>query len=250
MMNLQCLVPLANVMKEPSHRAELHTQMLLGDQIEMLEEAMPWCRVKLLWDGYEGWVLRAQLGLAAHETETRAPYLMEPLLVRGLGTLFPGTSLLAIPEDLRMNVDVSRCFSQNRSQAFSAESVRELLQVYLGVPYMWGGNSTAGIDCSGLSQMLYRFFGIALPHEAAEQMNLGRTLDFVQEAKPGDLAFFANAEGDIVHVGIVWGEGELIHASESNGKVCIDALDQQGIWLKQAGSRSRVALRLIRRLVD
>ena len=118
----------------------------------------------------------------------------------------------------------------------------ENAMMYLNSPYLWGGRTPFGIDCSGLSQMVYRLNGIDLPRDADEQAEVGTTLSFVEESDPGDLAFFDNAEGKIVHVGIILENNHIVHAS---GKVRIDRIDQQGIFNTDLGNHTH-KLRLIK----
>ena len=110
---------------------------------------------------------------------------------------------------------------------------------------MWGGRSPFGLDCSGFTQIIYKMIGIRIPRDASEQVNIGRALSFVDEALPGDLAFFDDEEGNIVHVGIIWKRNKIIHAS---GKVRIDNVDQFGIFnvdLKRYTHKMRVMKNII-----
>ena len=113
---------------------------------------------------------------------------------------------------------------------------------FLNSPYLWGGRTPLGIDCSGFTQMVYRLQGIDLPRDAYQQSEVGTTLSFIEESEAGDLAFFDDQEGKITHVGIMLEDNHIIHAS---GKVRIDRIDQQGIFNKETGKHTH-KLRLIK----
>jgi cell wall-associated NlpC family hydrolase len=132
---------------------------------------------------------------------------------------------------------------------FSLPLKMRILNSYLNAPYLWGGCSVYGIDCSGLSKMFYRFFNLPLPHLAAAQMEMGTVLDFISNAVCGDLAFFENEQQEINHVGILLNDHEIIHASESNGRVTSDLIDHQGIINRVTGKRTH-QLRIIKRLYE
>ena len=117
--------------------------------------------------------------------------------------------------------------------------------MFMNAPYLWGGKTPFGIDCSGLSQMVYKLNGIHLPRDAYQQAEKGITLSFVEEAEPGDLAFFDDAEGNITHVGILLENNLIIHAS---GKVRVDPIDHQGIFNKELNNYSH-KLRLIKKII-
>jgi cell wall-associated NlpC family hydrolase len=133
--------------------------------------------------------------------------------------------------------------------SFRQENILPIVLSYMHVPYVWGGRTHAGIDCSGFSAMLYKYFNIPLKHEATWQSQQGQVLDFLQNAKCGDLAFFDDEDGNITHVGILLNESEIIHATESAGGVTIDDIDNAGIVSRLTGKRTH-RLRVVKRIVE
>lgn len=129
---------------------------------------------------------------------------------------------------------------------FCTEEIETVAKGFLNSPYLWGGRSFYGIDCSGLVQVVYKIVGICLPRNASQQIEKGETVSFVEEAKTGDLAFFDDEEGRIIHVGICLGQGLILHAS---GCVRIDTLDHQGIYNKERRLYSH-RLRAIKRVLN
>ena len=117
--------------------------------------------------------------------------------------------------------------------------------MYLNAPYLWGGKSPFGIDCSGFTQMVYKLNGYKLLRDASQQSKQGDALSFIEESEPGDLAFFDNDEGNIIHVGIIMEDNYIIHAS---GKVRIDRLDHLGIYNAEA-NRHTHKLRVIKKII-
>jgi cell wall-associated NlpC family hydrolase len=113
--------------------------------------------------------------------------------------------------------------------AFSEEYIKHTALSYMHAPYQWGGRTIAGIDCSGLTQMVYKMCGIPIPRDASQQALEGETLDFLQNGRCGDLAFFDNAEGKIVHVGMLLDNATIVHATEVAGRVVMDRIDPGGI---------------------
>lgn len=130
-----------------------------------------------------------------------------------------------------------------RAEDGAADAIKKIAFTFLNTPYLWGGRCVFGIDCSGFTQMVYKFFGIALLRDARQQATQGVTVDFLQQAVCGDLAFFDNAAGEIIHVGILLNSNEIIHAS---GKVQVDAIDNGGIISRATGQRTQ-KLRIIKR---
>jgi cell wall-associated NlpC family hydrolase len=127
----------------------------------------------------------------------------------------------------------------------TTKGIAENAYMYLHSPYLWGGRTPFGIDCSGFTQMVYKLAGIKLKRDAWQQAEQGSLIHLVDEARQGDLAFFDNDEGRIIHVGIVLPNNKIIHAS---GKVRLDSLDHHGIF-NQETKKYTHNLRLIKRFV-
>jgi cell wall-associated NlpC family hydrolase len=125
----------------------------------------------------------------------------------------------------------------------SPKLIKQVAFKFLNTSYLWGGKSVFGIDCSGYAQMVYKFLNTFLPRDAWQQAEQGTAVNFLQEAHCGDLAFFDNEEGKIIHVGILLNENEIIHAA---GKVRIDKIDTQGIVNLETKQRTH-KLRIIKR---
>ena len=127
---------------------------------------------------------------------------------------------------------------------FHPEMMIDYAKMLLGAPYLWGGRTAFGIDCSGLVQVCARMAGLLLPRDASQQVKEGELVYFLQETQPGDLAFFGEEDGHITHVGIILGDEQIIHCS---GQVRIDYLDQTGIFNKEKNEHTH-RLQVIKRM--
>ena len=116
---------------------------------------------------------------------------------------------------------------------------------FLNAPYLWGGRSLFGIDCSGLVQMAYKLKNIRLKRDASQQAEQGEAVASLEEAEPGDLAFFENEVGRICHVGILIDRQKILHCS---GRVRNDLIDQQGIFHNDLHEYTH-KLKMIRRII-
>ncbi len=239
---------------EPSDKSEIVSQVLFGEHFKVLSQERQWTQVKLQYDSYEGWIDTKQFQViseANYEMLSEDAIILNADLVEyvtwGNNLLMPiplGASLsfLSQPEINKqqfafegMRVTGKKPKSQLVETAFQ----------YLNAPYLWGGKTPFGIDCSGFTQMVYKLNGHFLLRDASQQATQGDALSFIEESEPGDLAFFDNEEGAIIHVGIIMNDNYIIHAS---GRVRIDRLDHLGIYNAET-NRHTHKLRVIKKVI-
>lgn len=233
-----CNVTVAPVRAENSDRAEIVTEMLFGESADILEVNKNWTKIKMHYDGYEGWIDTKQLRLVTEEDLARRKVTV---VTEDFSSVLmkDGKTLLSMGSEVEFPVVASRRSHDLR------ESIALAAKEFLNVPYLWGGKSFFAIDCSGFTQLVYKIHDIKLPRDTYQQAEIGVPLTFVEESQPGDLAFFENPEGKIIHVGIMLDNQRIIHAS---GKVRIDILDSTGIFNKEMNKHTH-KLRVIKNLL-
>ncbi|OQP61828.1 hypothetical protein A3860_30650 [Niastella vici] len=249
-----CKVPVAPLRAEPAHKSEMISQLLFAEAALVLEEGKDFIKVQGVYDGYEGWCQRSQLAIIdnwANNTpaQTFTAEWINAITINNLPSKVP----LGVPvlngvnrQQLAavLSIDYKEAATWNAAGAKpGADAIKERAMLFLNTPYLWGGRSVFGVDCSGFTQMVFRFFNIPLLRDAYLQATQGEVVGFLQEARCGDLAFFDNAEGRITHVGILLNDHEIIHAS---GNVRIDKIDNAGILNVETGLRTH-QLRIIKR---
>ncbi|MES2371240.1 MAG: C40 family peptidase [Bacteroidota bacterium] len=248
-----CMVPAAPMRKEDAHRSEMVSQLLFGEIAEVLEETKVFTKLRCLYDGYEGWCQSSQLsGIEASQVNTNGKELtnnwVTPIEFNGNTMQLSLGSSLGLLQNGKASVD-KYSFSYagktwNPVEAvITEEALTQRAFQYLNTPYLWGGRSVFGIDCSGFVQQVYHFFNQPLLRDAYLQAGEGEVVGFLQETKCGDLAFFDNEEGRITHVGMLLNADTIIHSS---GKVRVDKIDNMGIINSDTGERTH-KLRIIKR---
>ena len=252
-----CDLAVIPVRKEPSDRSEMSTQLLFGDLVEILDQSGSWLSVENFFDGYNGWVDVKQIRETDEEEYIRLTGLplfvnrslfSEHIKVGGEAIKLPaGCSFYGL-QNQSLKLGDREFIFDGRAWPFTFTGIDKLLDTakgYLSCPYLWGGKTFLGIDCSGLTQVVYKQHGISLLRDAAQQAAQGETISFLNDSRPGDLAFFDNAEGNIAHVGILPDTQHILHCS---GKVRIDTIDHQGIFNHDL-NRYTHSLRVIKRVV-
>lgn len=256
MSSVICPLSIVPVRKEPNDRAEMVSQWLFGETAEVLERQEKWSKLLFDHDGYEGWVDRLQMQATQAPAPADAVRAAEPvvrvvtthaILQLPMGAVLPADAANApIPITGRISI-TGRTTADLEGPAI--ERITTLAPLWLGAPYLWGGRTPWGVDCSGFTQSLFLLAGVPLQRDAWQQEQQGAPVDLIDLSRTGDLAFFANLEGRIVHVGLVLdaegGSKRILHAS---GRVRIDVLDHQGIFNMEQ-KRYTHSLRSIKRLL-
>lgn len=258
-----CNIAQAPIRETISHASEMRSELLFGDLFEIHDKYQNWLKIETDFDHYEGWVDEKQVLLLeepefeAHKADKSqcfsSGFLSEvqrdtDLAVFRLGM---GCRLPFYKEGKLRLGNISYSYKtpvlQPEPDAGSKrKAVVERASSLLNTSYLWGGKSSSALDCSGLTQLLYRISGIALLRDASQQATQGQVVNLIEEAKAGDLLFFDNENEEIVHVGIYNGNGLVIHSS---GVVRIDPVDHEGIFKREA-SRYSHHLRVIKRVIE
>lgn len=249
-----CNLAMVPLRSEASDKSEIVSQVLFGEHFEILEQQKQWSLIKMQYDGYEGWVDSKQFQLISessfNQLSAEAIILNADLIeyITGPSNLLmpiPLGSSLSFINHMEINTSNFDFEGTKKSGKKSKECLITTAFMYLNAPYLWGGKTPFGIDCSGFTQMVYKLNGYKLLRDASQQSTQGEALSFIEESEPGDLAFFDNDEGNIIHVGIIMDDNYIIHAS---GKVRIDRLDHLGIFNSETNKHTH-KLRVIKKII-
>lgn len=254
---------------EPTHRSEMVTQLLFGELYRITGAEGEWRSIKLAYDDYEGWINVNQLNPIPEQEfirlfdadtaiaadlvqilENGSTHDMMPIVVGSSLPSFDGNQLVINHTNYFYDGQTANTrMLENVTNPHDLMAVRQQLvtdaMLYLNAPYLWGGRSPLGIDCSGFVQMVYKLKRVKLLRDASQQATQGEVVALLDEAEPGDLAFFDNEEEVITHVGMLIDQHHIIHCS---GKVRIDPIDHQGIY-DETQNRYTHKLRLIKRMI-
>lgn len=244
-----CNLSLVPIRLEACHTSEMVTQLLYGDHFKIIEVIKNWSKINIAIDGYEGWVDNKQFVEINSETYES----LEKQSIRVTTDIMEFITdenghLMSIP--IGSNLNAVSILNHKHDGNFNdgvlgKDNLIETALLFLNTPYLWGGKSPFGIDCSGFTQLVYKLNGYKILRDAKDQATLGETLSFIEESEPGDLAFFDNNEGIITHVGIIMSDNYIIHA---HGKVRIDLLDHSGIFNLDSKKHTH-KLRVIKKII-
>jgi gamma-D-glutamyl-L-lysine dipeptidyl-peptidase len=237
----------------PSHKSEMLSQVLFGEKYRIIDEVGHWYKIETLFDNYKGWIDINHLQNEEIYDNSEGNVLNRSLLC----FKNDGTKLVLEAGCEIYNPDFeNKLFSLGKNK-FSAtsefstsyikvsESISDTAMKFINSPYIWGGRIPSGIDCSGFVQLVYKIRGTTIPRDSWQQKEIGESISFIEETRPGDLVFFDDERGKITHVGMILSQGLVIHAS---GRVRIDNIDHQGIYKNETGGYSH-KLRTIRRIM-
>jgi gamma-D-glutamyl-L-lysine dipeptidyl-peptidase len=238
----------------PTHKSEMLSQVLFGEKYCVVDRSGSWIKIETIFDKYQGWIDLDHLQDTPEVTDSAGYILNRSLLCyrddRTKLVLEAGCEIYNPDFENRTftigkNIyTTSADFTGNFVE--TNESLADTAMRYINSPYIWGGRIPSGIDCSGLTQLVYKLHGISIPRESWKQAEAGKLIDFIDIAEAGDLVFFDNDRGKIAHVGMIISRGLVIHAS---GRVRIDTLDHQGIYKPEKKGYSH-RLRIIKRIIQ
>lgn len=244
--------------KDPDERSEMTSQLLFGDLFEIKEISVKWSKIKTSFDNYYGWIDNKMYTIISESDYNKAVKKESQIINEAVKIMTPNNEQLLLPMGSNIPFDYNghyftindNFYRTDNEIIFSsinkikATLVKKSLK-YINSPYLWGGKTEYGIDCSGLIQMVFRASGINLPRDASQQVDYGDTVSFVDSAEPGDVAFFDNENGTIIHVGLLLNNNKIIHSS---GFVRIDSFDHQGIFNDDKKTYTH-KLRIIKRMI-
>lgn len=253
-----CRIAVAPLRKDASDRSEIVSQLLFGDRVEVLEKTEKWCLVRCFHDQYEGWMDHKQLVQISEQQffDDKAYLFLSPLNSSNVVVGENGSKYYLTPGSTLPFYADGFCHLGDKSFEVKFEpiianvdefkqQVEATAKFFENTPYLWGGRTFFGIDCSGFVQMVYHMNGIQLKRDASMQVDQGNAVDFLASAQLGDLAFFDNEEGKITHVGLMLDNHTIIHSA---GFVRIDPIDDQGIFNAELGKYTH-KLRIVKRLI-
>jgi len=229
------ILSIVPVRLEPNNRSEMTTQLIFGEHFKILESIKKWSKIQIAHDKYVGWISNNQIQeinfeeyeKLDKEIPTLSTDILDIIQSDFNQPIVIGSVLPTFKSDHALINNKMYKFTGNTTQGFTQKKhLINNAMVFLNAPYLWGGRTPFGIDCSGFTQIIYRLQGIKIPRDAYQQINLGQEIN-LDNYEEGDLAFFENKSGKITHVGLILENNKIIHAS---GQVRIDKLDEKGIF--------------------
>ena len=251
-----CPLAIIPVRREPEEKSEMVTQLLFGEGFEILESTLKWMKIQTIYDSYIGWVDSKTIQPASYSDIDEEENVFCCSDINAIVKTSSGNQYITLGSTLPYLKNKKGKLG-NEEFSFQGvalnsnllertdQNIQMMAEKFLNAPYLWGGRTIWGIDCSGFTQIVFKMFGIKLKRDAFQQAEQGILINFVDEARTGDLAFFKNDEGRIVHVGMIVSKNRIIHSS---GKVRVDHFDHFGIYNSEKKNYSH-QLRFIKRIL-
>ncbi len=231
---------LISLRKKPSEKSELSSQILFGETYKVLQFKGEWIEIETVYDHYSGWI-STNMHFAVHgdflefvafekKACTCSISLVSEIEANSPHYLPHGATLPAFSDksmSFKIGNKTFRLYDKNSINSFTAANIKDVALRFLNAPYLWGGRTIFGIDCSGFTQIVYKICGIKLMRDAYQQFIQGEFVTDFNVIQAGNLAFFGSSISKITHVGILLSKDKIIHAS---GRVKISAWDEIGIY--------------------
>ncbi len=245
-----CPLSIVSVRSSADDTSEMVSQVLYGEHFKVLECRKFWSKIRIAFDGCEGWMSNHQIKFIEQDIFNTLEKAKNTLYNNDLVSFVETEESILLPIVLGSSSQnaslLSHKFDGNHLPRNSKKAnLVQTALLFLNAPYLWGGKTPFGIDASGFTQMVYKINGYRLLRKVTEQSEQGSPLSFIEESEAGDLVFFDNKEGEIHHVGLIMDNNYVIHV---DGKVRIDRLDHTGIFNAEDGKYS-YQLRVIKKLI-
>ncbi len=244
-----CHLSIVPMRRDTADSSEMTNQVLYGEFFKVLEIRKKWSLIRLAHDNYEGWIDNKQyreISTEDYDQCTNSMTVLASDIIQMVASA--DNNIICVPMGAMVS-NLPLLGDKYSSASIAGKKDKSLFVntalLYLKSPYLWGGRTPFGLDCSGFTQMVYRLNGHQLLRDASQQALQGEALSFIEESAAGDLAFFDNAEGIITHVGIMMPENHIIHC---HGEVRIDRIDHTGIYNVDSRSHTH-SLRVIKRIL-
>ncbi|MDL2227817.1 C40 family peptidase, partial [Odoribacter sp. OttesenSCG-928-L07] len=188
---------------EKSHRSEMVSQLLFGESYTVLDKIDNWYFIKTNFDNYIGWIDEISFDelISEYNLYTVSNKFLKLIDENDNHLIIPAGSMIPKPNNNSLFTINNKIYKID-DELLNSSNIIESAKLFISSPYLWGGRTFMGFDCSGFVQIVYKMNNISIPRDASEQIKFGNSISIIQEAHEGDLVFFGN-EDSITHVGIL-----------------------------------------------